>query len=101
MMKTVLTLLIGAIALAVTGAFASRSDDAGNASPEMRLEEKIAEIDVNGDGGISGEEYVAFKTAMAEEEWASLMEAAGDDGVISLEEALAHQIAQTGYIEVE
>ena len=61
---------------------------------QTKLEQKFNEIDANGDGNVSSEEYMSYKTAEAEKEWAKWAEASGDDDTVSLEEAKAHYEAK-------
>ncbi len=58
---------------------------------EAKMEAHFAEVDANGDGNISSEEYHAYKRAKAEKSWAK--HDLGDDGMLSLEEAKAHHEA--------
>ncbi|WP_425407839.1 hypothetical protein [Hyphococcus sp.] len=92
MNKTVFSLIAGAGALAASSAIAGHHEE-GKMDHEAKLEAKFAEVDANGDGNVSSEEYMAYKTAEAESEWAKWAESAGDDGMVSLEEAKAHQAA--------
>ncbi|GJL91490.1 MAG: hypothetical protein DHS20C04_11490 [Hyphococcus sp.] len=50
---------------------------------------RFAEVDANGDGNISADEFFAYKRAEAEAHWAKMAEDAGDDGLISLDEMKA------------
>ncbi len=59
---------------------------------EAKMEAHFAEVDANGDGNISSEEYLAYKRAKAEKAWAK--HDLGDDGMLSLEEAKAHHEAK-------
>lgn len=92
-MKTrTLILIAGASALAVAGAVAGEKK--GDADWKAELETKFTEIDANSDGNMSGEEFLAYKQAQAEKEWTKWAEVAGDDGLVSLEEAMAHYEAK-------
>lgn len=99
MKKTIFTLTAGAMALASSAAFAGHhegkkmSKEEKMAKMEAKLEEKFAKIDTNGDGSVSADEYMAYKTAEAQASWAEWTE--GDaDGVVTLEEAKAMQKAK-------
>jgi len=98
MKKTIFTLTAGAMALAASAAMAG--DDKGKkmswedkqAKMEAKLEKKFAKVDANGDGTVTSDEYMAYKTAEAEKDWAKWVE--GDaDGAITLDEAKAKQAA--------
>ncbi|WDI32016.1 hypothetical protein PUV54_02280 [Hyphococcus flavus] len=94
MKKTTFALIAGASALAAASAFAEHHEKKGEMDWEAKLEAKFAEVDANGDGNVSGEEYLAYKRAEAEKEWTKWAEAAGDDGMVSLDEAKAHHEAK-------
>ncbi len=94
MKKTTLALIAGAGALAAASAFAEHHEKKEGYDWEAKLEAKHAEVDANGDGNVSGEEFLAYKKAEAEKEWAKWAEVAGDDGVVSLDEAKAHHAAK-------
>lgn len=94
MKKTTIALITGASALAAVSAFAEHHEKSGDMDWEAKLEAKFAEVDANGDGNVSGEEFLAYKRAQAEKEWAKWAEAAGEDGMVSLEEAKAHHEAK-------
>ena len=97
MKKTIFTLTAGAVALAASAAIAGHhegkkemSEADYKAKMEAKLEEKFAKVDANGDGAVTSEEYMAYKTAEAEAEWAKWTE--GDaDGQVTLAEAKAMQ----------
>jgi RNA exonuclease 4 len=97
MRKTIFTLTAGAVALAAGAAFAGHHEgkkemtkEEKMAKMEAKLEEKFAKIDANSDGSISADEFMAYKTAEAEADWAKWTE--GDaDGAVTLEEAKAMQ----------
>ncbi len=99
MKKTIFTLTAGAVALAAGAAMAGHHGDKKKMSAEeykakmeAKLEEKFAKIDANGDGSVTSAEYMAYKTAAAEKDWAEWTEG-DDDGAITLEEAKAKQAA--------
>lgn len=96
MKKTIFTLTAGAIALASSVAVAGHHEgkkmtkEEKMAKMEAKLEEKFAKVDANGDGSVSADEFMAYKTAEAEAEWAKWTE--GDaDGAVTLDEAKAMQ----------
>ena len=89
MNKTTLAILAGVSALAAASAFANHHEKKGEGDWEAKMAAHFAEIDASGDGNISGEEFLAYKAAKAEEHWAKMAEGAGDDGMISLEEMKA------------
>lgn len=95
MKTTTIALIAGAGALAAASALAEHHEKKmeGDHDWEAKFEEKFNAVDANGDGNVSGEEFLAYKQAKAEEEWAKWAEAAGDDGAVSLEEAKAHHKA--------
>lgn len=97
MKTTTIALLAGAGALAAVSALANHHEGDkkkdGDYDREAKFEEKFNKVDANGDGTVTGEEFLAYKQAEAEEEWAKWAEAAGDDGAVSLEEAKAHHKA--------
>lgn len=94
MKTTTIALIAGAGALAAASALAEHHEKKeGDHDWEAKVEEKFSAVDANGDGNVSGEEFLAYKQAKAEEEWAMWAEAAGDDGQVSLEEAKAHHKA--------
>ncbi len=98
MKRTIFTLTAGAVALAAGAAIAGdekkkMSWDEKKAKMEAKLEEKFAKVDANGDGSVTSAEYMAYKTAEAEKDWAKWVE--GDaDGAITLDEAKAKQAAK-------
>lgn len=94
MKTTAFALFAGAAALAGASALANHHGDKGAKDWEAKLETKFAAVDANGDGNVSGEEFLAHKRAEAEAEWEKWAEAAGDDGVVSLDEAKAHYEAK-------
>lgn len=95
MKKSVLAIVTGLGALAAASAFANHHEGKkeGEHNWEAKLSEKFSKVDANNDGNISSEEYMAYKQAEAEKEWAKWATAAGDDGMVSLEEAKAHHMA--------
>ena len=99
MKKMLPILLLGASAFA-TAAYANHHGDKdGNhaerqAKKEAKAAEHFAEVDTDGSGNISRAEFIAYKTAKAENEWDSNTEFAGDDGELSLEEMKAFHKAK-------
>ena len=89
MNKRTLALFAGASALAAASAFANHHEKKGEGDADAKLAAHFAEIDANGDGNISGDEFLAYKAAQAEKHWAKMAEGAGDDGLISLAEMKA------------
>ena len=87
MKKTTLSILVAAGALAAASALAGDKKDGKDW--DAKMDAHFAEIDANGDGNISGEEFLAYKAAKAEEHWAKMAEGAGDDGMVSREEMKA------------
>lgn len=93
MKRMIVTLTVGAVALSAGAAMAGHHGDNEKmsheehmAKMEAKLEEKFAKVDANGDGVVTSAEYMAYKTAEAEKDWAKWVE--GDaDGAITLEEA--------------
>lgn len=57
---------------------------------DAKMEAHFKEVDANADNQIAEDELVAFVTAKAKKEFASM---AGDDGVVSYEEMKAHHHA--------
>lgn len=95
MKTTTIALIAGAGMFAAASALANHHEGKkdGDHDWEAKFEEKFNKVDANGDGNVTGEEFLAYKQAKAEEEWAEMAEAAGDDGAFSLEEAKAHHKA--------
>lgn len=93
-MKKTFALIAGASVLAAAAAVAEHHEKKEGYDWEAKLEAKFAEVDANGDGNVSADEYLAYKRAEAEKEWAKWAEAAGDDGMVSLDEAKAHHEAK-------
>ncbi|MEM8770618.1 MAG: hypothetical protein AAGD92_03105 [Pseudomonadota bacterium] len=95
MKKTLVISLCTAASLTAGAAFAGhheekKGDYAEKAAQE--LEAKFAKADGDGNGAISGEEFMAAKMAEAEKEWAKWLEGdANGDGAMSLDEAKAVQ----------
>ncbi len=95
MKKSTIALIAGASALAAASAFASgHGKKEGDYDWEAKVEEHFNAVDANNDGQVSGEEYLAYKRAKAEESWEKMADAMGDDGMLSLEEAKAHHKAK-------
>ncbi len=93
MKKSIFTLTAAAVALAAGAAFAGdgkkeMTAEEHKAKMEAKLAEKFAKIDANGDGSVSSAEYMAYKNAEAEKDWAKWTEG-DDDGAVTLEEATA------------
>lgn len=61
---------------------------------EAKMAAKFAEVDADGSGAISRDEFLAHKAAAAEKEWDEHAEVAGDDGEVSLDEAKAYHKAK-------
>jgi hypothetical protein len=90
-----------AIAFAAAAAFAAtaalagekRGDDKGMdaAAMDAKVESHFKEVDANADGQITEQEMIDYMTAKAKAEFA---DAAGADGVITLDEAKAHHRAK-------
>ena len=89
MNKTTLSLFAGFAALAAASAFANHHEKKSDGDWDDKIAAHFAEIDANGDGNISSEEFLAYKAAQAEKHWAKMAEGAGDDGMISLDEMKA------------
>ncbi len=89
MKKTLLSVLAGAGALATASAFAEHHEKKDKVDWDAKLEAHFAEVDANGDGNISSEEFLAYKAGKAEKHWEKMAEGAGDDGMVSLEEMKA------------
>lgn len=92
MKKSMITLLVGASALAAGAVYAGDKDGDYAAKAEAKLEKKFGKVDANGDGSVTADEFMAYKTAEAEAEWAKWTEN-DDDGVVTLAEAKAMQAA--------
>ncbi len=93
MKKTIFTLTAGAVALAASAALAGHHEgkkemtaEEYKAKAEEKLAKKFAKVDANSDGSVTADEYMAYKTAEAEKDWAKWSD--GDDA-ITLEEATA------------
>jgi hypothetical protein len=90
---TTFALIAGASALAAASAFAEHHEKKEGMDWEAKLEAKFAEVDANGDGSVTADEFRTYKLEQAEKEWAAWTE--GDaDGMVSLEEAKAHHKAK-------
>lgn len=87
MNKTTISILVAAGALAAASAFAGDKKDGKDW--DAKMDAHFAEIDANGDGNISQEEFLAYKAAEAQKHWAKMAEGAGDDGMLSREEMKA------------
>lgn len=96
MKKTTLFALTAGFGLAAMGAATAGHHEGKEgdyaAKAEAKLEKKFAKVDADGNGTITADEYMAYKTAEAESEWAKWTD--GDaDGAVTLEEAKAMQAA--------
>lgn len=89
MKKSLFALVAAAGAIATASAFAGDHKKMTEAEKEAKMAEHFAEVDSNGDGMVSSEEFLAYKAAKAEEKWAKMAEYAGDDGMISMDEMKA------------
>lgn len=87
-----LAILAGAGALAAVGAVAG--DKAHQGDWEASLEKTFNAMDVDGDGNVVGDEFLAYKAAQARIEWERWSAVAGDDAAVSYAEAKAHMEAQ-------
>lgn len=87
MNKKALPILVGVGAFAAATALAGDKKDGKDW--DAKIDAHFAEVDANGDGNISSDEFLAYKSAKAEEHWAKMAEGAGDDGMVSLEEMKA------------
>ncbi len=87
MKKSTFALLVSAAAIMSTGAYAGDKDKKKDWN--AKIEQHFAEVDANGDGNISEDEFLAYKSAKASEYWGKMAEGAGDDGMISLDEMKA------------
>ncbi len=90
-MKYALALSAAAL-VAVSAAYAGSKKDDMKAMPDeaamnARMEAHFMEVDANADGQISEDELVAFVTAKARSDFASM---AGDDNLVSYDEMKAH-----------
>ncbi len=97
MKKFAIALTVGAGVLTAAAAFANHHEGAAEeaaANVEPTFEDTFAGIDTSGDGNVNSEEFMAYKIAAAEKEWAELATVAGEDGLLSLAEAKAHYEAQ-------
>jgi hypothetical protein len=95
-MKTsTIALIAGASIFAAASAFASPDKDKGHMGMGMDMDKMVeshfAEVDANGDGSVTEAEFLDFKMAKAKEKFAKM---AGDDGVVTLEEAKAAHAAK-------
>lgn len=95
---TILSLLVSAGALGFGAAQAGHhegkdgmKDHADHAAKmDAKLEKQFGKVDANGDGVVTADEFMAYKTAEAEGEWDKWTEG-DDDGEITLAEAKAKQ----------
>lgn len=78
------TVVTGAIALSVAAASAIAGQQEEVADWETKVEAKFVEIDTDKDGAVSEQEYLAYKTAEALAQFASM---GGEDGSVTLAEA--------------
>ncbi len=93
-MKTsTIALIAGVSIFAAASAFASSDKGKGHMDMDMdkMVESHFAEVDADGDGSVTEAEYLDYKMAKAKEKFAKL---AGDDGVLTLEEAKAAHAAK-------
>jgi Ca2+-binding EF-hand superfamily protein len=87
MNKKTISLFVAAGALAAASAYAGDKKDGKDW--DAKMDAHFTEIDANGDGNISGDEFLAYKRSEAEKHWAKMAEGAGDDGMVSREEMKA------------
>ena len=85
-MKKSVVIVLAAGLVAAGAAFAGEKGDW-----EAKVEAPFKEVDANADGSVTEDELVAFMTAKAKKEFASM---AGDDGMVSLDKAKAHHKAK-------
>lgn len=94
-MKALIAFFVGACVFAAAAtAVANHRDATDDYDWQARLEQRFTKIDANKDGKISKEEFLAYEKTAAEKAWESYAAAAGDDGVLSLEEAKAFHAAK-------
>lgn len=93
MNKTMLMLIAGASALAVAASAYANYRDMKDGDWENRMTAHFEQMDANGDGNVDHDEFIAFQAKMNEQRWQWFSSEAGDDGVVSLEEAKAHHDA--------
>lgn len=86
-----IALIAGASLFAAASAFAGHHEGKENMGMDAKIEAHFAEVDADGDGSVTEAEYLDYKMAKAKEKFAKV---AGDDGVISLEEAKAAHTAK-------
>jgi len=94
MKATTIALIASAGVFATASAFAEHHKGDDTMDVNAKIEAAFAKVDANADGNISSEEYLAYKAAEAEKAWAEYATAAGDDGLVSLDEAKAHHAAK-------
>ncbi|NOX96242.1 MAG: hypothetical protein GXP04_14455 [Alphaproteobacteria bacterium] len=93
-MKTsTIALIAFAGVFATASAFAHNHEGKGEMKMDMaaKADAHFAEVDADGDGSITEAEFLAYKMAKAK---AAFAEIAGEDGVISADEAKAHHAAK-------
>jgi len=93
-MKTsTIALIAFAGVFATASAFAHSHEGKDGMKMDMaaRAEAHFAEVDADGDGSITEAEFLEYRMAKAK---AAFAEMAGEDGVISLDEAQAHHAAK-------
>lgn len=94
MNKPIMIMLAGASVFAVAAsAYANHRDMKDGDNWEAMMASHFAEMDANKDGNVDHDEFIAFQTKMIEQHWEKFSSEAGDDGVVSLEEAKAHHAA--------
>jgi len=90
MQKTNIILVASAAALAAGIAYAQPGKGPMKGQGGAMVGAHFAQMDANNDGNVDHDEFIAFQTMKNEQRWAMFSAHAGDDGVVSLEEAKAH-----------
>ena len=88
-----IALISGASIFAAASAIAGPDKDKGHMDmdKDKMVESHFADVDADGDGSVTEAEFLDYQMAKAKAKFAKI---AGDDGVISIDEAKAHHAAK-------